>query len=71
MIIPIIEIADKIETLKKAKVIPTAKASILVAIDNIIKSPIRKVSSTHSISSSSASLIILIPINPNNIKAIQ
>ena len=68
----IIEDANTILTFKNAKLIPTAKASILVAIANIIISlfVIPSVSSSSS-SSSKKPFIILNPINPSNINAIQ
>ena len=73
VIIPIKATAGIIFTFRNAKVIPTAKASILVAIDNI--SIDLKLKSDSLISSSSsllyASFIILIPIIANKINAIQ
>ena len=82
VIIHIIEAAGIILTFKNAKLIPTAKASILVATASIIISLLDKsCSSAVALNSSSDSLpsflsskkpfIILNPINPSNINAIQ
>ena len=65
-----IETADKILTFKKAKVTPIAKASMEVAIAKGIMT-LGENSVLHVSSSSKASLIILIPIKANKIKAIQ
>ena len=70
VIMPIIPAAGRISTPRQAKLIPTAKASILVAtaISSMFFTP--KSSSSFS-SSEKASCIILIPITPSRPKAIQ
>ena len=73
VIIPIRHIDGIIETCKKANVIPTANASILVAIANAINSFILSSLDCSSYSSSPfiASIIICTPIKASNPNAIQ
>ena len=68
---PIIDAADTICTFKKANVIPTANASILVATASMNISFTAIVSSACYSSFDNASLTILIPISPRRTNAIQ
>ena len=70
VVMPMIAIAGKIFTCRKAKVIPTANASILVAIDRISRFP-RVKAGVRSVLQLLDSFIIFIPIMVSNIKAIQ
>ena len=69
--IPIKETAGMISTLKKAKVTPMARASMLVATASTSIDFISRESLQHSCSLFKASRIILIPMIPSSIKAIQ
>lgn len=72
VMIPIHAAAQRIGTCKKAKLTPIAKASMLVAIPNkrtVFKG--MECSISHSSSCSLPSLIMLMPMIPNRIKAIQ
>ena len=71
MITPINVTAQRILTFKKAKVTPTAKASMLVATARGSMALNPKEESRDSASVSRDSRIILIPMIPSRIKAIQ